>query len=108
MLFEALYEALQKGELLLVEGGFCHFHVRRDRQLTIREILSSKPGVGQRMLAMLKTVPGITCIVAKCPADLPSNDWYGRRGFVLVNSEKTKTGRTVNTWRLEVAAVQVE
>ena len=44
MIFETLYESAQRGELLLVNGGMCHWHLRRDGQLTIREIISTRPG----------------------------------------------------------------
>jgi len=103
VIFEALWEASKRGELLLVEGGFCHWHKRRDGQLTIREIISTRPGAGSEMLARLKLVPGITKIVAKCPADLDANAWYARRGFARTASERTKTGREVLTWELALA-----
>lgn len=103
MIFEALWEASKRGELLLVEGGFCHWHKRRDGQLTIREIISTRPGAGSEMLARLKLVPGITKIVARCPADLEANAWYARRGFQKTASQLTKTGREVLTWELGLA-----
>jgi hypothetical protein len=31
MIFEALHDAAKRGELLLVSGGFCHWHLRRDK-----------------------------------------------------------------------------
>jgi len=102
MIFDALYESAQRGELLLVDGGFCHWHLRRDGQLTIREIISTRPGAGGEMLARLTATPGATCIVAKCPVDLAANDWYRRRGFALVGTETTRTGRGINVWRLSL------
>lgn len=99
MIFETLHASAQRGELLLVDGGVCHWHLRRDGQLTIREIIATRRGAGSEMLAALLKVPGASCLVAKCPADLAANAWYGRRGFVLVASETTKTGRVVNVWR---------
>lgn len=100
MIFGALYASAQRGELLLVENGICHWHLRRDGQLTIREIISTRRGAGSRMLEVLKRTPGATCIVAKCPTQLSSNHWYHRRGFVLVRVEPTRTGKEVNVWRL--------
>lgn len=102
MIFDALYESAQRGELLLIDGGFCHWHLRRDGQLTIREIISTRPGAGSAMLTRLGTTPGATCIVAKCPADLAANGWYQRRGFAHTETETTKTGRKVNVWRLSL------
>ncbi len=100
MIFETLYESSQRGELLLIDGGFCHWHLRRDGQLTIREIISTRPGAGQEMLSTLRKVPGATSLYAKCPQDLPANQWYQHRGFVNVALETTKTGRTLLCWRL--------
>src|SRR5215813_13413774 len=99
MIFETLYESAQRGELLLIDGGFCHWHLRRDGQLTIREIISTRPGAGHEMLARLLCVNGATSIVAKCPADLASNRWYERRGFALERVEATSGGRALNVWR---------
>jgi hypothetical protein len=99
MIFETLYESAQRGELLLVEGGFCHWHLRRDKQLTIREIISTKPGAGSKMLEILKQQPAMT-IFAKCPVDLESNHWYDKKGFELEKTEITHTGRKLNHWRM--------
>jgi hypothetical protein len=99
VIFDALWESARRGELLLIDGGFCHWHLRRDGQLTIREIISTRPGAGQEMLDRLKAVEGATALVAKCPAHLAANDWYRRRGFTLVRTDRTRTRRTeVNVW----------
>lgn len=100
MIFDALYESAQRGELLLIEGGFCRWHLRRDGQLTIREIISTKPGAGQKMLEILKATSGAMSIFAKCPANLPSNLWYEHKGFVWIGNETTKSGHLINLWRL--------
>lgn len=111
MIFETLFESAQKGELLLVEGGLCHWHkCKRDNpkrkiqagQITIREIISIKPGAGTKMLDRLKTVYGVTSIFARCPVDLASNQWYQKRGFDLEGQEVTKNGRKLNLWRLRL------
>lgn len=100
MIFDVLWESAQRGELLLVDGGFCHWHLRRDGQLTIREIISLRPGAGTEMLDRLKQVPGVISIFAKCPTDLAANEWYKRRGFSLEFTEELQSGRKVNHWRL--------
>lgn len=100
MCFEQLYDAQKKQELILLDGGMCRFHLRKDGQLTIHEIISTRPGCGSEMLERLKQVPGVVSILAKCPADLSSNQWYTRRGFILETTEQTKSGRTLNLWRL--------
>lgn len=99
MIFETLWESAQRGDLILLDGAMCHWHLRRDGQLTVREIISLVPGQGSAILARLQSVPGMTSILAKCPSDLASNDWYRRRGFTLETVETTKTGRLVNVWR---------
>lgn len=104
MIFETLCESAGRGELLLVDGGLCHWHLRRDGQLTIREILVTpgrqRRGVGTAMLETLKATPGATSIFAKCPVDLPANGWYYARGFCRVGVETTRTGRHLAHWRL--------
>jgi hypothetical protein len=100
MIFETLHESSKRGELILIDGGFCHWHLRRDGQLTIREIISQRLGAGAAMLEMLKHNTGAKSLFAKCPAELPANDWYERRGFVLEGTETTRTGRQLKLWRL--------
>ena len=99
MIFETLYTSAKRGELLLVDGGMCHFHLRRDGQLTIREIISTKKGAGFVMLSILKTVPAKS-LFAKCPEDLEANRWYERQGFTLEGTETTPSQRRLNLWRL--------
>jgi ribosomal protein S18 acetylase RimI-like enzyme len=104
MIFETLYGSATKEELILVEGGLCHWHLRKDGQLTIREIIVlpeyQRQGIGTAMLEELKT-KGATSIFAKCPVDLISgNAWYEKHGFTLEGIEKTRTGRKINLWRL--------
>lgn len=100
MIFETLYESSKRGELFLIDGGFCHWHLRRDGQLTIREIISTRPGVGTEMLNRLREIPGALSLFAKCPVELEANEWYKKRGFELEGRETTKTGRKLNLWRL--------
>ena len=102
MIFETLYESAQRGELLLIDGGLCHWHLRRDGQLTIREIISTRPGAGSAMLVVLRQTPGALSLFAKCPADLPANGWYARRGFADEGTETTPSGRTLRLWRLNL------
>jgi len=103
MIFETLYESAQRGELMLIDGGFCHWHLRRDGQLTIREIISTRPGAGSEMLARLRSVPGAVSLLARCPVDLAANAWYERRGFALVAVERSKQGREINVWKIVLA-----
>lgn len=107
MIFETLNESNERGELLLVDGGMCHFHARRDGQLTIREIIVQRGhqghGIGRAMVQKLEVIAleaGASNIFAKCPADLPANGWYARMGFVQEGTEMTRTGKALNLWRL--------
>lgn len=99
MIFETLWESSKRGELLLIKGGLCHYHVRRDGQLTIREIISQRKGAGKEMLNTLIAI-GAEKIFAKCPADLESNGWYEHMGFSLTGHEYSKNGRKINHWTL--------
>lgn len=93
MIFSTLMESNERGELLLLDGGYCRFHLRRDGQLTIHEIISQKPGQGTAILDRLSCVEGARFLLAKCPTNLPANAWYQRRGFI-----KTKQEAALNTW----------
>lgn len=99
MIFESLHESNQRGELLLIDGGYCRWHRRRDDVITIYEIISQRPGAGQAMLKRLIEQRPVA-IVAKCPVDLAANEWYRRRGFAHEATETTKSGRKLNVWRL--------
>jgi hypothetical protein len=99
MIFETLHDSAQRGELLCVDGGLCHWHLRRDGQLTIREIISTRKGAGYQMLRRLEYTPGATSLFAKCPVDLPANTWYTRQGFHVERMERTDSGRNLLHWR---------
>lgn len=106
MIFDALFESAKRGELMLIDGGFCHWHLRRDGQITIREIISTRPGAGSEMLERLIVIgveKDAKSIFAKCPADLDANCWYKKRGFEFSGAEKTRTGRNINFWRLTLS-----
>lgn len=102
MIFETLYASSKNNELLLVENAFCRWHLRKDGQLTIHEIISLQPGQGKKLLSILKKVPNALCIVAKCPKDLKANEWYAKQGFIKISEEITKTGRVLFVWKLNL------
>lgn len=107
MIFETLNESNERGELLLVDGGMCHWHLRRDGQLTIREIIvernRQREGIGQTILHKLVGMnPNATSVFAKCPVELPANGWYAVMGFNLEGKEATRSGRILNLWRLPI------
>lgn len=106
MIFNALMEAVSRGELILVDGGLCHFHRRRDGVVTIREIIvlpeSQRLGIGRAMIdeVVRRTAPVALC--ARCPADLPANAWYERMGFEKTHQFRSRSGREVIEWTLRV------
>jgi hypothetical protein len=87
---------------MLINGGLCRWHLRRDGTITIREILSTKPGAGRLMLRRLGALARrlqASAIVARCPADLKeANKWYHKMGFCLERTLKAKTGRRLHEW----------
>ena len=100
MIFESLHDSAKAGELLLIDGGYLRWHLRRDGVITIYEIISTRPGAGWEMLSMLieKRAP----IQAKCPQHMAhANAWWRRHGFRLIGTETTRGGTELNGWRRE-------
>ena len=99
--FNELYESVRRGELILIDGGICQYHIRKDGQLTIHVIISTRPGSGSKMFFLIKKIAKdrkAFSIVAKCPSDLDSNKWYEKKGFKKTETKKLPSGRSVNTW----------
>lgn len=99
MIFAALSEAADRGELILRQGGMCRWHLRRDGVVVIREILVlpayRERGLGRAMLASVQEMnPGCT-VQARCPLSYPSNTFWEHLGFLQVASDETS-----NTWQL--------
>lgn len=103
MIFEPLNDSNNRGEFY---GAMCHWHLRRDGQITIREIIVEQScqgqGQGRAMIERLKATPGATSLFANCPADLPSNEFYRHLGFELESQIPTGKGRAMNQWRLRL------
>jgi len=102
MIFSALYDSWKNGELLLIDGGYCRWHLKKDGQLTIYEIIATRKGAGKEMLEVLKLTGGASSVFAKCPSELLANDWYEKRGFVCEGEEQLSGGTKVKLWRLHL------
>lgn len=102
--FNILYEAMQRGNTI---GEICQYHARRDGQITLHVLLippeKQRQGIGRRWIQTIECRhPEATCIVAKCPDDLPGHHFYPAVGFVEIGRETLRSGRVVVTWRKEI------
>lgn len=89
MIFVALNEAAERGELILVQDGLCRWHKRRDGVVVIREIIvlpfRRGTGVGRRLVReVCERNPG-SRIVAKCPTIYVANAFWRAMGFRLID-----------------------
>lgn len=103
--FNELWEAAQRGSLILVDGGMCRYRVRKDKIITIYEIIvlpgKQRKGIGTRILDQLIALNPVA-IQAKCPDYLRAAcRWYKARGFKRVAVEDGKRGE-IYTFRLDV------
>jgi len=85
MIFAALDEAARKGELILVDGGLCRFHRRRDGCVTIREVLvlpsRRRAGLGRALVALVRRLEPGRPLIARCPAWSEANAFWSALGF---------------------------
>ena len=108
-MLHTLRKPANDGCVWIVDGGLLEFKLLKDKQITIHSILADKPGVGTQLLERLldyARANDATCLFAKCPADLASNEWYKKKGFELVGVDepKSESGRALNCWRLPFIA----
>lgn len=100
MIFAALDEAATKGQLILVNGGMCRWHRRRDGVVVIREIIVlpelRRRGIARGMVATIRQCQVGLPVEAKCPQAYTSNAFWSGLGFRLVECD----GK-VNRWRLD-------
>lgn len=92
MIFVALSEAADKNQLILVDGGMCRFHKRRDGVVVVREIIVLKAArrrsVGRSMIdEVIRRHPGAV-LEAKCPAEFDSNSFWSAVGFESVGFDE--------------------
>lgn len=98
MIFVALNEAAQRGELILVQDGMLRYHRRRDGVVVVREILvlpfRRRTGLGRSLVRLLLERTGSAVLRARCPAAYEANHFWRAMGFTLVEE---KGG--VNLWQ---------
>lgn len=105
----ALKVAEEKRSLEVIPSvGFCNYHHRQDKQTTIYEIAVAKQYQRQgwgRLLFYRVLCAAIershSTIVAKCPEDLPSNEFYQHLGFKLAAVEAGRK-RQLNRWQYDI------
>jgi GNAT superfamily N-acetyltransferase len=99
VIFVALCEAADRGELLLVDSGMCRFHQRRDGVVVVREIIvlpqHRRQGIGTALVERVRGRHPGARILAKCPAEYASNSFWAALGFV--KSEASPVSG-VNEW----------
>lgn len=87
MIFVALSESADKGELFLVDGGLCRFHLRRDGVVTIKELLvlphDRRKGVGRALVERVQAKHPASALRATCPAEYDANRFWEAMGFAI-------------------------
>lgn len=102
-MLNTLRKPANEGRVWIVDGGLIEFTRPDDGEITIKIIIATKPGVGSQLLERLierAREQDATGLVAECPSDLGSNEWYARKGFKQIGVTEAKSGRPMNVWRL--------
>ena len=85
MIFAALLEAAERGELILAPGGMCRFHRRRDGVVVIREIIvlpeRRREGIGRILIQEIRSRHPGADLVARCPEEYEANKFWEAMGF---------------------------
>jgi GNAT superfamily N-acetyltransferase len=92
VIFVALSEAADRGELLLVNGGLMRCHRRRDGVVVVHEIIVlpgwRRRGVGRQMVNEIRHAYPNAVIRAVCPAEYEANEFWKALGFVIAEYKK--------------------
>ena len=101
MVFVALQESADRGELILVRDGMLRYRVRKDGVLTIREILvlpfRRRTGLGTQLLHELAMKHPENKFRATCPVKyIEANLFWASQGFRIA-----KQVEGLNVWERE-------
>lgn len=100
--FWDLMDSVKANELILVEGGILQYYVKKDGNVTLSLIISTRPGAGSEMLGRLYQKCLRKKITLRCPQDSPSNSWWLKKGFENIGQVTTRKGTTLNIYEKEV------
>lgn len=103
MIFVALNEAADRGELLLTDGGMCRFHHRRDGFVVIRELLvlpeCRRKGIGRALVGRVRAKFPNEIVRAVCPVEYEANRFWEAMGFHIAMYKRPKPGeRQLAVW----------
>lgn len=104
VIYAALIEASDAGELLLKDGGMCRWHRRRDGAVVIRELIvlpqRRGQGIGRELVeAVVALNPSAALVRAVCPVSYPANGFWAHLGFSVVERSIIR-----NVWELSISS----
>jgi len=92
--------------------GFVHYHHRKDKQVTLYNIVVVSnfrlSGIATQLISELVNEAKFCqseYILLKCPEELTANQFYERYGFSAMPQEKGKH-RPLNIWKLDLYNTQ--
>lgn len=107
---------VEEKELFTVErdggvvGSALANHCVRKPQTTLYDIAVlpeyRREGIGEQLIAKIARATPHNKIVAKCPVELPANDFYRNTGWKQVDTENGEN-RALNVWQYTVESVDL-
>ncbi len=108
MIFVILNQAAEDKELLLVDGGLCHFSQKKNGTVSIHEIIvlpsHRRKGIAQSLVQRVRDMHPGCKMRALCPVEYDSNKFWKSIGCEhkgIIKSEGTETRKQMNVWELE-------
>ena len=102
-----LYTVERNGEVV---GSAIANHCVRKPQTTLYDIAVKdewkRSGIGRELINQIARDTPHTQIIAKCPAELPANQFYNATGWKHIDTESGKN-RKLNVWEYEVQEIDV-